>query len=148
MLSLWCSQQRLHLFERRLLCAAEQKLLHKLAKEAAQARPVPAVTTNIRQKLFDNTLQGFAAAEERVYKAFPTVSLSSASSARGLSTAGEHAAVPSHVKEAARSSKRKDCMDHFASKKPRHSASSSKMPPKLAFDAAEKLMQDMCASEE
>ena len=40
-------------------------------------------------------------------------------------------------------------MDHFASKKPRHSASSSSnMPAKLAFDAAEKLMQDMCASEE
>lgn len=63
------------------------------------------------------------------------------------------AAVPPYagLKGLVRSSKRKDCMDHFASKKPRHSAgdgNSKTMPPKLAFDAAERLMQDMCQSEE
>ena len=39
-------------------------------------------------------------------------------------------------------------MDHFVSKKPRHSSGSScnKMPSKTAFDAAEKLMKNMCTS--
>lgn len=48
-------------------------------------------------------------------------------------------------------SKRKDCMDHFVSKKPRPSPSSSsshKVPSKKDFDAAEKLVHDISTMEE
>ncbi len=126
------------------VCAAEQKLIHRQAKDALQGRPLPAGPATVRQKLFGNTLQGFAAAEHQLHKAYPTSSLITLS---GLVTANPQAALASETK-AVKGSKRKDCMDHFVSKKPRHSSGSSnnKMPSKMAFDAAEKVMQNMCTS--
>lgn len=111
------------------LLLAEQKLLHRMAKEA---RSLATTSSTIRQKLF-GTLQGFAAAEEQLNRAYPA---SAGSPARGLLLPGPP--------ETARSSKRKDCMplDHCANKKARHSSGSSMIPRELAFDAAEKAMQN------
>ncbi|KAL3153058.1 hypothetical protein ABBQ38_012081 [Trebouxia sp. C0009 RCD-2024] len=108
---------------------SEQKLLHRMAKEA---RSLATTSSTIRQKLF-GTLQGFAAAEEQLNRAYPA---SAGSPARGLLLPGPP--------ETARSSKRKDCMplDHCANKKARHSSGSSMIPRELAFDAAEKAMQN------
>jgi len=121
-----------------------------LAK-AVQGRPLPAAPATIRQKLSGNTLQGFAAAKHQVQAAYPANS--AVSPARGLpgAVANQQAALPSHTDKTIKGSKRKDCMDHFVSKKARHSSgssSSSKMPSKMAFDAAEKLMHGICSSEE
>ena len=78
-----------------------------------------------------------------MHKAYPASSTNAGSPARDLLPASkQHVTSPAHTKEIARSSKRKDCMDYFTSKKPRHSSGSSTMPSKVAFDAAEKLMQD------
>jgi len=97
--------------------------------------------------LFGNTLQGFAAAEHQLHKAYPASSSVSLARPSGLVTANPQAALPNETK-AVKGSKREDCMDHFVSKKPRLSSGSSnnKMPSKMAFDAAEKLMQNMCTS--
>ncbi|KAL3141004.1 hypothetical protein ABBQ32_005518 [Trebouxia sp. C0010 RCD-2024] len=109
---------------------SEQKLLHKMAKEA---RSLATTSSSIRQKLFDSTLQGFAAAEEQLNRAYPA---STGSPAQGLLLPGPP--------ETVRSNKRKDCMPlkHSANKKPRHSSGSSMIPRGLAFDAAEKAMQN------
>ncbi len=129
------------------VCAAEQKLIHRQAKDALQGRSLPAGPATVRQKLFGNTLQGFAAAEHQLHTAYPASSSASIARLSGLVTANPQAALASETK-AVKGSKRKDCMDHFVSKKPRHSSgsSSNKMPSKMAFDAAEKLMQNMCTS--
>lgn len=129
------------------VCAAEQKLIHRQAKDALQGRSLPAGPATVRQKLFGNTLQGFAAAEHQLHKAYPASSSVSLARPSGLVTANPQAALPNETK-AVKDSKREDCMDHFVSKKPRHSSGSSnnKMPSKMAFDAAEKLMQNMCTS--
>lgn len=120
---------------------AEQKLLHRLAKEARSIPTAPSST--IKQKLFGSTLQGFAAAEEQVHKAFLTSSTHALRSpAQGL---------PSAVKETASAlGKRKGSMDDLTGKKPRLSGGRNTMPTSLAFDAAEKLMQSsvMATSEE
>jgi len=129
------------------VCAAEQKLIHRQAKDALQGRPLPTGPATVRQKLFGNTLQGFAAAEHQLHKAYPASSTVSPARLPGLVTANPQAALANETK-AVKGSKRKDCMDHFVSKKPRHSSGSScnKMPSKMAFDAAERLMQNMCTS--
>lgn len=123
---------------------AEQKLLHRLAKEARSIHTAP--STTVRQKLFGSTLQGFAAAEEQVCKAFPTSSTHALirSPAQGLQ-------LPSATKETVSIlGKRKGSMDDLTGKKPRLSGGSHTMPMSLAFDAAEKLMQSsvMATSEE
>ena len=129
------------------VCAAEQKLIHRQAKDALQGRSLPAGPATVRQKLFGNTLQGFAAAEHQLHPAYPASSSASIARLSGLVTANPQAALASETK-AVKGSKRKNCMYHFVSKKPRHSSGSSnnKMPSKMAFDAAEKLMQNMCTS--
>ena len=129
------------------LCAAEQKLIHRQAKDALQGRSLPAAPATVRQKLFGNTLQGFAAAEHQLHKAYPASISVFPARLSGLVTANPQAAL-ANESQAVKGSKRKDCMDHFVSKKPRHSSGSSnnKMPSKMAFDAAEKLMQNICTS--
>ncbi|KAA6426087.1 MAG: hypothetical protein FRX49_03939 [Trebouxia sp. A1-2] len=124
---------------------SEQKLIHRQAKDALQGRSLPAGPATVRQKLFGNTLRGFAAAEHQLHKAYPASGSVSPARLPGLITANSQAALANETK-AVQGSKRKDCMDHFVSKKPRHSSDSNrnKMPFKMAFDAAEKLMQNMC----
>ena len=124
---------------------AEQKLLHRLAKEARSISTAP--STTIKQKLFENTLQGFAVDEEQLHKAYSSSSTNVESPARGL----QQVALPGANKETASVlGKRKDSMDHLTSKKPRLSGGSHAMPTNLAFEAVEKLMQNnvMVTSEE
>ena len=129
------------------MCAAEQKLLHRLAKESVQGKPVSSGPASIRQKLFGNTVQRFAIAEQQLQAAYPASLVSPAICVPGK-VSHPQPAVQMHSSGAVKGSKRKDCMDHFVSKKPRHSSSSNKMPSKTAFDAAEKLMHGMCTCEE
>lgn len=122
--------------------SAEQKLLHKLAKEARSIPTAPSST--VKQKLFGSTLQGFAAAEEQVHRAFATSSTHALirSPAQGL---------PIGIKETASVlGKRKGSMEDLTGKKPRLSGGSHTMPLSLAFDAAERFMQSsvMATSEE
>lgn len=124
---------------------AEQKLLHRLAKEARSISTAP--STTIKQKLFESTLQGFAAAEEQLHKTYSSSSINVESPVRGL----QQVALPGATKETASVlGKRKDSMDHSASKKPRLSGGSHMMPTNLAFEAVGKLMQNnvMVTSEE
>ena len=130
-------------------CIAETKLLHKLAKQTMQGQQGTAGPVPIRQKLFGTRLQGFAAAEQQVQTAYSAGIKDSSAPARGLhSTETTDKHNRSNQRDTLQGSKRKDCMDHFVSKKPKLCSDSKKMPSKTAFDAAEKLMHDMCASEE
>ena len=126
---------------------AEQKLLHRLAKEPRSIST--ASSTAIKQKLFEkkSTLQGFAAAEEQLHKAYSFSSTIAEFPAHG----SQQVALPGAVKETASLlGKRKDSMNHLTSKKPRLSGGSHTMPTNLAFEAVEKLMQSnvMVTSEE
>ena len=131
------------------MCNTETKLLHKLAKQTMQGKQGTAGEVPIRQKLFGTSLQGFAAAEQQMQTAYSSGTSVSSVPARGLNSSG---ATDKHnvntLRTTMQGGKRKDCMDHFISKKPKRCNDSHKMPPKTAFDAAEKLVHDMCESEE
>ena len=126
-------------------CFVEQKLLHRLAKEARSISIAP--STTVKQKLFGTTLQSFAAAEEQLHKAYPSSSTNADTPVGGL----QQAAFPGAAKKTASVlGKRKDSTDHLISKKPRRSSSSHTMNTNLAFKAVENLMQNsvMVTSEE
>ena len=135
----------------RILLAAEQKLLHRTAKRTLQEQWLAGTTgmTTLKQKLFGNTLQEFASAEQHLQTALPKPD--SPLAQRGLadqSPCRSNALQPEASAKTATSNsgmKRANCMDHFSSKKPRmHSSDeNSRLATVKEFEATEKAMSVM-----
>ena len=107
---------------------------------------------SLRQKLFGNTLQQFASAEQQLQTAVPK--LTSPTASRGLLGIINHHdhCSPSGASGTAQAGaggvKRANCMDHFSSKKPKHADQDVRMSVMKEFEATEKTMSYMHTKEE
>lgn len=140
------------------LLAAEQKLLHRMAKTPMQEQWLSKATevSSLKQKLFSTNLQGPALPEQ--LQSVPAKQLSPAAQTSSVANRGLAGIGPQHSPAVSTAcskgttitsgTKRSSCMHHFSSMKPKHSDLRHIMNTAGESEATEHSRAAMHASEE